>query len=53
MDIIHHVQSYFKNPTVKICLDARIRTIVILTGGNLTGIYFLQFTFCNDTPTPR
>jgi hypothetical protein len=27
---------------VRIRLDAHIRTIVVLTGGKLTGIYFLQ-----------
>jgi hypothetical protein len=32
----------FLKTTVRICLDARIRTIVILTGGKLTGIYFLH-----------
>jgi hypothetical protein len=26
---------------VRICFDARIRTIVVLTGGKLTGIYFM------------
>jgi hypothetical protein len=26
---------------VRICVDAHIRTIVVLTGGKLTGIYFL------------
>jgi hypothetical protein len=26
---------------VRICFNARIRTIVVLTGGNLAGIYFL------------
>jgi hypothetical protein len=30
---------------VRICLDAHIRTIIVLTGGKLTGIYSLQFTF--------
>jgi hypothetical protein len=43
----------FLKTTMRIHLDAHIRTIVVLTGGKLTGIYFLQFTFCNDTPTPR
>jgi hypothetical protein len=27
---------------VRICLDAHIRYIVVLTGGKLTGIYFLH-----------
>jgi hypothetical protein len=35
----------FSKTTVRICLDAHIRTIVVLTGDKLTGIYFLQFTF--------
>jgi hypothetical protein len=29
-----------KNPMVRIRLDAHIRTIVVLTGGKLTGVYF-------------
>jgi hypothetical protein len=28
---------------VRICLDARIKIIVVLTGAKLTGIYFLYF----------
>jgi hypothetical protein len=32
----------FLKPTVRIRLDAHIRTIVVLTGGKLTGIYFLH-----------
>jgi hypothetical protein len=43
----------FLKTTVRIRLDAHIRTIVVLTGGKLIEIYFLQFTFCNDAPTPR
>jgi hypothetical protein len=43
----------FLKTTVGIRLDAHIRTIVVLTGGKLTGIYFLHLLFCNDTPTPR
>jgi hypothetical protein len=31
---------YFRKPTVRICFNARIRTIVVLTGGKLTGIHF-------------
>jgi hypothetical protein len=38
---------------VRIHFNARIRTIVVLTGGKLTGIYFLylllQFTFSITT----
>jgi hypothetical protein len=30
---------------VRIHFNARLRTIVVLTGGKLTGIYFLEFTF--------
>jgi hypothetical protein len=41
MGKIHHVRSYFQKPMVRIGLDAHIRTIVVLTGGKLTGIYFL------------
>jgi hypothetical protein len=47
----------FLKTTVRIRLDAHIRTIVVLIDGKLTVIYswylFLQFTFCNDAPTPR
>jgi hypothetical protein len=39
--VIHRVRSYFQKPMVRIRLDARIRIIVVLTGGKLTGIYFL------------
>jgi hypothetical protein len=35
----------FLKATVRVCLDAHIRTIIALTGGKLTGIYFMQFTF--------
>jgi hypothetical protein len=38
--IIPHRRSYFRKPTVMIHLDAHIRTIVVLTGGKLIGIYF-------------
>jgi hypothetical protein len=41
MSIIRHWRPYFRKPTERICFDARIRTIVVLTGGKLTGIYFL------------
>jgi hypothetical protein len=39
--VIHHVWSYFEKPIVMISLDARIRIIVVLTGGKLTRIYIL------------
>jgi hypothetical protein len=43
--------AIFSKPTVRIHFNSRIRTIVILTGGKLIGIYFLYllsiFTFCN------
>jgi hypothetical protein len=42
----------FLKTAVMIRLDAHIRTIVALTGGKLIEIYFLQFTFYNDAPTP-
>jgi hypothetical protein len=45
MRIIHLVRSYFQKPTVRICLDAHIRTIVVLTGGKLTWIYFLPLLY--------
>jgi hypothetical protein len=41
MGIIHRVWSYFQKHTVRKHLDARIRTILVLIGGKLTGIYFL------------
>jgi hypothetical protein len=44
MGIIHRVRSYFQKTTVRICLDAHIRIVVVLIGGKLTGIYSLQFT---------
>jgi hypothetical protein len=27
--VIHHVRSYFQKPTMRKCLDAHIRTIVV------------------------
>jgi hypothetical protein len=39
--IIRHWRPYFQKPTVRIHFNARIRTIVVLTGGKVTGIYFL------------
>jgi hypothetical protein len=53
MSLIHHGRPCFRKPTVRIRFNARIRTIVVFTGGKLTCIYFLQFTFCNNAPTPR
>jgi hypothetical protein len=41
MDIIHCVRSYFQKPMVRMRIDAHIRTILVLAGGKLTGIYFL------------
>jgi hypothetical protein len=35
----------FLKIAVRIRLDVHIRTIVVLTGGKLTEIYFLKFTF--------
>jgi hypothetical protein len=43
--VIHHVRLYFRKPTTRKHFDAHIRTILVLTGDKLTGIYFLQFTF--------
>jgi hypothetical protein len=40
--VILHVRLYFQKSTVRIRLDAHIRTIVLLTGGKLTGFYFLH-----------
>jgi hypothetical protein len=50
--IIHRVRSYFQKTVVRIHVNAHIRTIVVLAGGKLWGIYFLPLTFCNNTPTP-
>jgi hypothetical protein len=38
---------------VRIHLDAHIRTLIVLTGGKLIGIYFLHLLFYNDASTPR
>jgi hypothetical protein len=35
----------FSKATVRICLDAHIRTIAVLTGGKLTGFYFLYLLY--------
>jgi hypothetical protein len=40
--IISHWLPYFQKPTVRIRLDAHIRTISVLTCGKLTRIYFLH-----------
>jgi hypothetical protein len=37
--------TIFSKTTMKICLDAHIRTIIVLTGGKLTGIYFPHLRF--------
>jgi hypothetical protein len=39
--VIRHVWPYFRKHTVRKQLEARIRIILVLTGGKLTGIYFL------------
>jgi hypothetical protein len=39
---IHCVRTYFRKPTMRKRLDAHIRTIVVLTSGKLTRIYFLH-----------
>jgi hypothetical protein len=41
MSTIWHWQPYFQKPMVRIRFNAHIRTIVVLTGDKLTGIYFL------------
>jgi hypothetical protein len=47
----------FSKTAVRICLDAHIRTIVVLTGGKLTGTMVVftlcNLLFCNDAPTTR
>jgi hypothetical protein len=39
--VIHHVWPYFWKPMVRKCLDAHIRTILVLTGGKLIGFYIV------------
>jgi hypothetical protein len=34
----------FSKIEVRMRVEAHIRTIVVLIGGNVTGIYFMQFT---------
>jgi hypothetical protein len=41
--VIYHVWSYFQKPTVRIRLDAHIRTTVVLTSGKVTWFYFLHY----------
>jgi hypothetical protein len=43
--VIYRVRSYFQKPTMRIHLDAHIKTIVVLIGGKLTGIYFLYLLY--------
>jgi hypothetical protein len=43
--VIHHIRSYFEKPTVRKHLYTHIRTIVVLIGGKLTGIYFLHLLY--------
>jgi hypothetical protein len=43
--VMHHVQSYFRKPTVRKHLEAHIRTILVLIGGKLTGFYFLHLLY--------
>jgi hypothetical protein len=42
---MHRVRSYFQKPTVRIHLDAHIRTIIVLMGGKLIGFYFLPLLY--------
>jgi hypothetical protein len=43
--VIHRVRSYFQKPTVRICLDAHIRSIVVLIDSKLTVIYFMYLLY--------
>jgi hypothetical protein len=43
--IIRRLWPYFQKTTVRKCLDAHIRTIVVLTGGKLTRFYFTQLLY--------
>jgi hypothetical protein len=43
--IIHHVRYYFRKHMARKQLDAHIRTIVVLTGVKLIGIYFLYLLY--------
>jgi hypothetical protein len=45
MGIIHRIQFYFLKTAMRIRLDVRMRTVVVLIGGRLTGIYFLYLLF--------
>jgi hypothetical protein len=46
--VINDVRSHFHKPTLRIRLYAHVRTIVVLTGGKLTRIYFqhLLYAIC-------
>jgi hypothetical protein len=43
--VIYHVRPYFQKPTLRKHLDAHIRTIIVLTGDNITRIYFLYLLY--------
>jgi hypothetical protein len=43
--VIHHLWKYLQKHMVRKHLDAHIRTIIVLTGGKLTGIYFLHLLY--------
>jgi hypothetical protein len=43
--VIYRVHQYFQKPIVRKCLDAHIRTIVVLKGVKLTGFYFMHLLF--------
>jgi hypothetical protein len=43
--VIRLLWPYFLKPTVRKHLDAYIRTIVVLTGGKLTGFYFRHLLY--------
>jgi hypothetical protein len=45
MGITSRVWPYFQKSTVRKHLDARSRTIVVLTSGKLTGFYFLLLLY--------
>jgi hypothetical protein len=40
--VIHHVRPYLRKSMVRKHIDDHIKTIVVLTGGKLTGFYFLH-----------
>jgi hypothetical protein len=43
--IIRHWRPYFRKPTMRIRFNTCIRTIVVLIGGKLIGIYFLYLLY--------